>query len=70
MVLNKIPMPVLDQFQNDIANFVREQLTNNQGNLDDIVDSIAGKNANPDMRSIIETIARIEEIKIKQNQQN
>ena len=57
-------MPVLDQFQNDIANFVREQLTNNQGNLDDIVDSIAGKNANPDMRSIIETIARIEEIKI------
>ena len=68
MVLNKIPMPVLDQFQNDIANFVREQLTNNQGNLDDIVDSIAGKNANPDMRSIIETIARIEEIKIKQNQ--
>ena len=61
-------MPVLDQFQNDIANFVREQLTNNQGNLDDIVDSIAGKNANPDMRSIIETIARIEEIKIKQNQ--
>jgi hypothetical protein len=70
MVLNKIPMPVLDQFQNDIANFVREQLTNNQGNLDDIIDSIAGKNANPDMRSIIETIARIEEIKIKQKQQN
>lgn len=68
MVLNKIPMPVLDQFQNDIANFVREQLTNNQGNLDDIIDSIAGKNADPDMRSIIETIARIEEIKIKQNQ--
>lgn len=68
MVLNKIPMPVLDQFQNDIANFVREQLTNNQGKLDDIVDSIAGKNADPDMRSIIETIARIEEIKIKQNQ--
>jgi hypothetical protein len=63
-------MPVLDQFQNDIANFVREQLTNNQGNLDDIIDSIAGKNADPDMRSIIETIARIEEIKIKQNQQN
>ena len=68
MVLNKIPMPVLDQFQNDIAEFVREQLTNNQGKLDDIVDSIAGKNADPDMRSIIETIARIEEIKIKQNQ--
>ena len=68
MVLNKIPMPVLDQFQNDIAEFVREQLTNNQGKLDDIVDSIAGKNADPNMRSIIETIARIEEIKIKQNQ--
>lgn len=63
-------MPVTNQFQNDIANFVREQLTNNQGNLDDIIDSIAGKNANPDMRSIIETIARIEEIKIKQKQQN
>ena len=70
MVLNKIPMPVTDQFQNDIAEFVREQLTNNQGKLDDIVDSIAGKNANPDMRSIIETIAIIEEIKIKQNQKN
>lgn len=70
MVLNKIPMPVLDQFQNDIAEFVREQLTNTQGKLDDIIDSIAGKNADPDMRSIIETIARIEEIKIKQKQQN
>jgi hypothetical protein len=70
MVLNKIPMPVTDQFQNDIAEFVREQLTNNQGKLDDIVDSISGKNANPDMRSIIETIARIEEIKLIQNQKN
>lgn len=63
-------MPVTDQFQNDIAEFVREQLTNTQDKLDDIIDSIAGKNADPDMRSIIETIARIEEIKIKQKQQN
>lgn len=70
MIVNKIPMPVTDQFQNDIAEFVREQLTNTQDKLDDIIDSIAGKNADPDMRSIIETIARIEEIKIKQKQQN
>ena len=56
----------VDEFQNDMTNFIRDNIENDIENnkLDEVIETISGNN---NIKEILKTIANIERIKFKLN---